>query len=332
MIRNSETELLGADGSPVPVNLSAIRLLDRHDNPFSYLLILQDLREIRFLEGQVLQGEKLKVLGQMSAGMFHEINTPLGMIKGSLAVIRQSGSRDPSILEKHLRFIEEAVERGTRFAGELLSFSKPAALHLRELCISDCLGQALDIVRVKNQESRPEFVCETGPQIPTVYGDLQALVQVLTNLLDNSVSASPPGSGIRIEVGKSLARPDEIFSASEKGRRSDDSPARDFSLFRKPQAIPPDKLPPLTQAGDEIVLVRVIDHGVGMSPEVAKRVFEPFFSLNKKSGTGLGLAIVEFIVKRHQGAIEIQSEEGRGTTMILKLPTYQNHIRFERMP
>lgn len=228
---------------------------------------------------QLLQSEKARALGEMSAGVAHEFNNVLAIIVGKAQLMLER-TQEASVRED-LGVIEEAAWRAADTIRRLQRFAltrmdeKPTLLDLNRL-----IDDAVTLTRPRWKDEaeargiRVEVVTDLEETTP-VLGDPADLREMVTNLILNALDAMPNG-------GRLL-----------------------FSTRRRPHAV-------------ELV---VTDTGGGMPEEVRRRVFEPFFTTRSPQRTGLGLSVVHGIVARHRGSIEIESQEGHGTTVRISLPT-----------
>ena len=261
------------------------------------------VEELRETQSQLVHQEKMASLGQLVAGIAHEINNPLNFIQGNLHFLRSHAEALASAFrelaesapglegqlariraEKDLDFVlsdlesvlaacEEGVERTTELVRNLRTFSRGDAGEVSELDLHEAIETTLTLLG-----SRIRFL-----EIERDYGEIPPLEclpgqinQVLMNLLANASDAVGDRGQIRIRT-----------------RRMN---------------------------GDRILL-RVEDDGCGISPEHLDRIFEPFFTTKEVGrGTGLGLAITYGIVSRHRGAIRVESTPGAGTAFVVELP------------
>ncbi|MEM5788619.1 MAG: ATP-binding protein [Syntrophobacteraceae bacterium] len=231
------------------------------------------------LEEQLHKSERLAALGQMIAGVSHEIRNPLGIIR-STAELLHSRMQE----ERQKRFSSIIVEESSRLNDiltEFLDFARPKDLRPSRCRIEDIIDKNLNILEAECQ--RLGIVVErhylTGDC--RIEADHDLLYRALVNVFANALQAMPGGGKLRLETN------------IVNGRGG-------VSLFE----------------------LRVRDTGQGIPKEVANKIFNPFFTTREK-GTGLGLAIVQSIVDNHNGEIEVMSEEGQGTTVIIRLPLLQ---------
>lgn len=265
------------------------------------------------LDSMLMQNEKLKSLGELAAGMAHEINNPLAAILQSLQNIRRR--LDPSLpantniaeqmnvnlMQTHqyleqrdiLRFLDGMQTAGNRAAEivrNMLEFSRHSNRELEPSSINDIVENSVAFIKNALELSMPEFyptltikksLTENLPLIPASSLEIQ---QVLVNLLKNAAQAIQE------------AKPEiPLISIS-------------------------------TELENKFVIIKISDNGIGMNKLVSKQIFDPFFTTKAVGqGTGLGLSISHFIInQRHHGYIEVQSIPGQGTTFTIKIPL-QNH-------
>jgi two-component system sensor histidine kinase HydH len=236
--------------------------------------------------------DRLAALGEMAAGLAHEIRNPLGAIKGAAQYL------DPSALQhgdaEILQIIVEEVNRLDGVVAQFLDYSRPfpgpgVADKFQPTDVNDILSRTIKLI----EGSLPQniaLVVDLTPGLPAVSGDGEQLKQVFINLALNAVQAMPDG-------GKLTVRTRRPHAPVELGL-SDSTPR---------------------YAADQIE-VRFADTGAGIPEDTLDRIFIPFYP-TKSKGTGLGLAISQRIVKGHGGTIEVQSRLGEGTEFILRFPS-----------
>jgi len=235
-------------------------------------------RELEATREQLVRAEKFRSLGEMAAGVAHDLNNVLGVVLANAQLILRGEL--PAEQRKRLEAIQMAALDGAETVRRIreLVQERPGPAHVPV----DMNEIVSDVVKV----TEPGWKTETAAQgsfvsmetltgdIPPVMGNPAELRELLANLLLNSAQAMPNGGKVMIRT------------------------------FER----------------DERALLQVEDTGIGMSDEVKRRAFDPFFTTRGPEGTGLGLSIAYAITKRHGGEIEIESEEGIGTTVTVSFP------------
>ncbi|MBW2456272.1 MAG: GHKL domain-containing protein [Deltaproteobacteria bacterium] len=224
---------------------------------------------------------KLASVGEMAAGVAHEINNPLAIIYETAGVMKDTLDPtfnlkvDPDEFGEHLDVIEQATLRGRDITRQLLAYARKHEPVREPLDINRQIEQALAVKDTAFRVADIEVVTDLHPELPPALADANQLEQVLLNLLNNARDA------IR-EVGRITVK---------------------------------------TRRDEAFVQIHVEDTGCGMTPAQAARAFFPFFTTKSVGrGTGLGLSISYGIVKAQGGRIEVESEVGVGTTFIVSLP------------
>jgi PAS domain S-box-containing protein len=238
------------------------------------------------LEAQLHQAQKMELVGRFAGGVAHDYNNMLGVIlaNADLALYQMSPDRAE---RKHLEEIIRAARHSADLTRQLLAFARQQPVDPRLVNLNEAVSGMLSVLgRLVGPDIH--LLWTPGVDLWNVRMDPTQLDQVLTNLLVNARDAIA-GSGT-IEVATSNR------SLTETG-------------------VPVDVAP-----GDYVCL-SVTDTGAGMGPELVARIFEPFFTTKPAGkGTGLGLAMVHGVVKQNQGAIQVESEPGRGTCFRIMLP------------
>jgi two-component system, NtrC family, sensor histidine kinase PilS len=277
-LARSETDLARPDGSRLPVGMGLSFLRRGRGTICSF----QDLTDIKRMEEQVRQADRLAAIGRLAAGLAHEIRNPIGSIRGSVEVMRESldlQGDDRRLMDIVLR----ESDRLDAIIRDFLQFSRPPHLVRVPTDLSAMLDEIL--LMLSNQggvqgTDPPRLQIRRDMAEPTVKADVDPaqMRQALWNLCLNAVEAMPQGGELRVGVQT---------VSSESGR---------------PQ-----------------MEITVEDTGVGITAAELTQVFEPFFT-TKPQGTGLGLAIAHRIVEDHGGKIQVQSEPWRGSRFTISLP------------
>ena len=232
------------------------------------------IEELQKAQKQLLQSEKLATIGQMAAGIAHELNTPLTYIMGNIELLELQELSPPQ--REMLASIARGAERIRALAQRLLAFSRPAREEMTPLALNDVIERSLELCQYQIASGRVTLEKTLAPELPRVLGVSNQLETALINVVVNAVHAMGEKGGALKVVSR---------------RRGDD------------------------------VEVSVSDEGPGIPERVRTNLFEPFVTTKPEGkGTGLGLSTVLMIVERHNGHVDFDTEEGRGTTFRITLP------------
>ncbi len=241
------------------------------------------------LEARLLEAERLKSLGLLTGGLAHDFNNLIQIILGNLDLALDD------VVEKSEAY--ECLEQGTiacrrasDMCNQLLAYAGQGVVSVEPLDLSAItteICQLVDVGRLEGMELELSVA-----DVPPVEADPSQIRQVMLNLITNALEAQRGAPGkIEVRTGCRALEAGDLETVSG----DDPLPAGDYVWFE------------------------VQDHGRGMDPETARRIFDPFFS-TKPSGHGLGLAAARGIVRSHRGAIHVESAVGRGTTIRVHLP------------
>jgi two-component system cell cycle sensor histidine kinase/response regulator CckA len=250
--------------------------------------VLIDATELKTLEAQFVQSQKMQAIGQLAGGVAHDFNNLLTAISGhcDLLMLRHDQG-DPDYGD--LVQINQNANRAASLVGQLLAFSRKQNLQFETIDLRDTLSELIHLLnRLVGEKVTLRLIHEKS--LHHIRGDKRQLEQVLMNLVVNARDALPEGGEIRIETQNCHL---------------------EETLVRDRAEVP---------AGD-YVLLRVIDEGTGIAPDKLIKIFEPFFTTKRPGeGTGLGLSTAYGIVKQSGGFIFADSTPGVGTTFTLMLP------------
>jgi signal transduction histidine kinase len=274
--------------------LRVTELLDRREQRIGRTLIIADETRLRLLEVSAHRAENLAALGEMAAGIAHEVRNPLTSLRGcaqELAEIAREAKNGDA--ESLAGIMVTEADRLARIVEDFLALSR---LRSPDRAPTD-LEPVIDELRTMTKQRRdlPEgieatFICEDG--CGSILADGGQLRQVLSNLINNALDAMRPITCPKLAV---------------RVRGMD----RECAL------------------GMPSVEIAVSDNGCGIPVEQRERIFTPFFS-TKAQGTGLGLSLVQRIVREHEGLLSLTSEVGVGTTVTILLPTHSHTRVFKR--
>jgi two-component system, NtrC family, nitrogen regulation sensor histidine kinase GlnL len=274
------------DRRELAVSIVTAPLFSKDGTVGGAVAVLRDLSRIRQLEAEVRRGETLAAAGRMAVGLAHEIRNPLGAIRGAVQLLSRELDAD-SRLQEYTSVLLTEVDRVNRIIEMLLDLSRPVPVRLVPLNLHQLLERVALLTEEAARTRRLTIVRRYDPSLPPVMGDEDRLVQVFHNLVRNAMEAMVDGGKVTLATRVSM---NPLFGKMDLG------------------------------AGPRsMVEVQVIDDGSGIPPAARARIFDPFFT-TKSHGLGLGLAICHQILEQHRGAIDVQSEEGRGTTVTCFVP------------
>ena len=239
-------------------------------------------RQLRRAEAEARRAERLAALGQLSAGLAHEIRNPLGVIKGSADMLSRKVAGSEPLVAELAGYISSEVNRLNALVVRFLDFARPSKLELRPERISEIVDRALDAATASFRDAGVKVEREYAPNLPEIPADPQLCEQVFVNLITNAFQAmqaqeSPLEKTLRLSIAPEVSN------------------------------------------GEPGVGVIVEDSGPGVPPELREQIFNPFFT-SKKDGVGLGLSIVAKIIDDHRGTIRLEENTPRGTRFHVFFP------------
>jgi two-component system sensor histidine kinase HydH len=296
-----DTVLVNRDGAEIPVVLRSVRF----GRPAWVVIMLRDLTQMRRMQHELRRNERLATLGQLSAGVAHEIRNPLAGIGTSAQVLlRRFEPRDDRA--RFVQVILDEVGRLDRIVTNLLQYARPRTPELKPGDLPSCVARVRELTAEAVAAGGIKVECDTGTRLGPIWLDNDLVTQVLLNVTLNAIQAMPNGGTLRYEIRQVRRR----RPPRGAGRRADDPSRRSGAEQRKASS---------AAGWIEYQQVRVIDTGVGIPRHALSKMFDPFFS-TRPGGTGLGLSICQTIMQEHGSAIEVASREGRGTTVLLSFP------------
>jgi two-component system, cell cycle sensor histidine kinase and response regulator CckA len=268
-----------------------VPLLDALGQPRYLLGISEDITERRGVEEQLLQAQKMDVVGQLAGGIAHDFNNMLTGIIGAAEMLNWRLGEDPHNT-KLTGVILDAATRSADLTRQLLAFSRKGKITSTPISIDDCINAVVAILE-RTIDKRITVKVQLDARNPIVTGDPGLLQNALLNLAVNARDAMAHGGVL-------------TFATANLELRSPGSAT--------PQSV--------QLAPGSYLEIAVSDTGVGMSAEVLEHIYEPFFTTKETGkGTGLGLAAVYGTVKEHNGTITVRSEPGSGTVFRVCLPS-----------
>jgi len=269
---------------------------DDAGTPIGAVMFFKDLTRVEQLEERERLRDRLASLGEMAAGIAHELKNPLAGIEVMAGLLRRQvpDSKDAQSL---LADILSEAKLANAIVVEMLQFVRPVRLQVERTDVGEVLQQSVTMAESKAPRGGVNVVLEVETRLPTIEADQHQLAQVFTNLIANAFEALDGQGHIRIAAAAGW---------------QDDDPA--LTGHQDPQPI---------------VIVDVLDDGPGVPNDIRDKIFYPFFT-TKPQGSGLGLAIVKHLVHAHGGELTVTSELGQGSRFTFTLPVAAHAAEFAR--
>jgi PAS domain S-box-containing protein len=271
------------DGKQLQVEISAGTFGQGDES--KVLLFARDVTEQKKMREMLAHAEKMTLMGTLASGIAHEIRNPLAAVTLNLQYLEQKlegGSPTHGSVVSAL----EGARRIETVIDNTLGLARMKPPDLREHNVNDIVAQALGFLRMVIQQRNLVITTQLEDGLPSVHVDVRQIQQVLINVFQNALDATPSGNAIVVKT----------YTFEQTLELDDERPV------------------------ERNVVVSIRDSGSGIPPERMKDLFEPF-KTTKSGGTGLGLALSKRILDRHQADIQIESAEGGGTLVRLIFPT-----------
>jgi two-component system nitrogen regulation sensor histidine kinase GlnL len=282
----SETAVDTPDNRRVPVSLVTAPLFARDGTVEGAVAVLRDLSRLQQLEGEVRRGETLAAAGRMAVGLAHEIRNPLGAIRGAVQLLQRELG-EGSALSEYTAVLLTEVDRVNRIIEQLLDLARPVQVRRVPLNLHQLFERVALLQEEAAREREVTIVRRYDPSLPPILGDEDRLVQVFHNLVRNAIESMKHRGNVLLSSRVSM---NPLYGRMDTG------------------------------SGQRIMVEAVVaDEGSGIPTGLRSRIFDPFFT-TKQSGMGLGLAVCHRIIEEHNGAIQVDSVEGKGTTVTCFLP------------
>ncbi len=290
-INEREYRFAQKDGNSIIINLNAAPLHDLNNDFEGMVLLFRDMTEIHQLRNQVERMERLALLGELSAGIAHEIRNPLAGIKTAAQVLEESFSQDDFQRQLTGRIVRE-VNKANNLLTDFFKFARPTRpkpdFHNLEMIVDSVYLLLAPRLKSRNIKFQEEF----GDSIPQVYVDESQIEQVVLNLFLNAIDAMEEGGVLSVATTKK----ELVLVGKEENRANEASEV-------------------------QYVVVKISDSGSGITEEQMPRIFNPFYT-TKSDGLGLGLSICSRLVEENHGKISCRSTPGEGTTFEIALPAF----------
>ena len=251
--------------------------------------------ELKEAQTRLIQSERLLSMGQVAAGIGHELRNPLGVIRNSIYYLKGKISYHDPKINKHINIIEKEIADSDKIVSDLLNFSRPIKPTLRLMDINNIIEEALSC---NNIPEKVKVLKELDTNISPFLLDRDLILQVFNNIILNSIDAMQDGGTLVI---KTAFRPHAVDLQSNSVKQERGILSKVYSLK------------------SDFIEVSFSDTGKGIAEENQSKLFNPFFT-TKAKGIGLGLAVSKRVIEEHKGSIEIMSKADKGTTVTIRLP------------
>jgi len=272
--------------------------------------------ELKQAQDEVIRSEKLASVGRLAAGVAHEIGNPIGAILGYVHILK-GGVKDRKEEEDYLKRIETESSRINTIVRDLLDFSRPSQVEVREVEINKVIDSTVSLLSPQKVLRKIRVDLYLEEDLPSVLVDENQFQQVMINLIINASDAMPDGGDLTIQTGLTSTQGEGAGSLSQ--RRKGDPEGIDYALLRMDYTFSGsyNRL----KAAARSLEVKVSDTGCGIREEDRPKIFDPFYTTKPPGkGTGLGLTTCLRIIESFNGHIKVESRETKGTTFTILLP------------
>ncbi len=277
-------------GNKITVTSRFTLVHDLQGRPQSILVVNTDISEKKRAEHQLLHAQRLESLGTLASGIAHDLNNVLTPILAGAQLLGMKFHNCDDNTKETLTILERSVKRGADLIKQILLFGRGMEGSRANVSIQHLLSDVIQVAQRTFPKSI-EIKSDLAADVWSVYADSTQLHQVFMNLMVNARDAMPDGGLLQISAHNLLI--DQTYA----------------QMHLEAQVGP-------------YTVVRILDTGVGIPPEILERIFDPFFTTKQLGqGTGLGLSTAIGIIKNHGGFLRVQSEVGQGTEFTVYLPS-----------
>lgn len=247
-------------------------------------------RELKQTQLQLIHAAKMESVGQLAAGVAHEVKNPLAVIRLGMDYIAGEMQSDP-VLGDVLEDMTVAVQRADTVTNSLLDFSREGALSRHEACVNEIIENSLHLVRHELVQRNIDVVKSLDSDLPMISCDANRMQQVFVNLFMNAIHAMKKDGTITVSTYQTVVREEHDI-----------------------QAVPGIRFEP----GQPVIVAEVCDTGPGVAADALEKMFDPFYTTKPVGeGTGLGLSVIRNIVGLHRGAIEVKNRVPKGLSVMI---------------
>jgi len=245
----------------------------------------EEAQSRRLLQAALQEADKLITIGQLSAGLAHEIGSPLQILQGRGEQLLLCADQPQEVM-RHARILASQTERITRIVQQLLEFTRRRPPHFARIDLCEFVQAVFNLLEYEAHKKQVELSLEAANDLPLIDADSDGIQQIVLNLMTNALSATAAGGRIKVTIEPYQAGPNPAHGKVVKA-----------------------------------VQLMVQDNGCGMPEETLEHLFDPFFTTrHEQGGVGLGLAVVRSLVTAHHGSIKADSTLGFGSVITVILP------------
>jgi len=294
-----EKRFIHRNGSIIYTAISA-NVLRKADGSVDYFVVLvHDITKRKQMEEALIQSEKMKAMGIMTAGVAHEFNNILAVISSNAQLLEETNRSDKG-LSKSLHTICRMADDGAEIVDRMYDFTNVSndTSHYISVDMNDLIKQVIGFTMPRWKEMAQangityQIIRKGVKTLPSVLGSPSELRETILNIINNALDAMPEGGTITVSTRYILSEQSGVESKKEK----------------------------VSELKSDFIEISFADTGNGMTHEVKKKMFDPFFTTRSPEGTGLGMSISYGIITRHGGEIKVESELGNGSVIYLSLP------------
>ncbi len=262
-------------------------IIDEENRAVGVVCTTRDVTDEKMIERRLIQQERISAVGEISAGIAHEVGTPLNIISANIEFLLRT---DKSLQKsEEIAAIQEQTSNITRLVKQLLDFSRERSPEFAPVNINELIEKTIVLLNHQLHHAKIKIALNLAQYLPTVVGDASQIQQVLFNLLTNSRQAM------------------EKLETEEKWIRiTTDTAFLPLEIFDRPH-----------------IVINISDTGKGIPETALPNVFNPFFTANKEGGTGLGLTVSRRIIERHSGTLILENDRKEGIISTIRLPLSQ---------
>jgi PAS domain S-box-containing protein len=277
---NFENKILSKKGEEIPVRISGATLFE-NGTKSGFVCFLQDLREIKRLQRELIESERISAMGQAVAGMAHYIKNILNGLQGGVYMVNTSMEKDkPHLMTKGWAMVENNIGKISDLVMNMLIYSKEREPDYVPCAPNDIAQEVYELLKDKAAQCNVKLVKDFDPSIHECFLDPGGPHRCLLNLVSNAIDAC-------------------VFDPQED---------KAFSVVMR------------TREEADYIQFDVADNGMGMTKAVQSKIFDRFFSTKGGKGTGLGLLVTRKIIDEQGGNIAFETEPGKGTCFTIRFP------------